>query len=289
MQSLAILWAKITLTQSLRGKPKYRARWGQTTKELYDQIEASKPYMLPYERLADVWHDCAASCTPDYASFLLRLAKAYRLPMGSILELACGSGTVTIHLAQIANQVVGLDRSASMLKRAKVVCEGLENVRFIEGDFRSFNLGERFDAVVCASDSLNYLSRAGELIRVFERVAEHLNPGGLFVFDVVNDWSCRMVAGRTSYHQKGETSWALCHEYDRRDRVAESFAVFDSGVEMHRRIAIDPRDVFVAVRRSSLTVIDHFSNAGLGVLPWSGYRDFYVLTRREFTAPARVS
>lgn len=120
----------------------------------------------------------------------LAVFKAQRLiPPSKILDLACGTGTLTLALAQHGYQTMGLDLSTSMLAQANRKQSALETsqtlaVHFQEGDMRYFLLDEPVDAIVCHHDSLNHLSNETELRGTFLQVAQALKPGGLFLFDL---------------------------------------------------------------------------------------------------------
>lgn len=105
-------------------------------------------------------------------------------PIESILELGCGTGAMTQLFAGLA-PVVALDFSADMLRIAQEkLVSSSKAIRFVEGNMESFALNERFDACVAVFDVLNCVDSLDGLSRVFDRVAEHLNEGGSFIFDV---------------------------------------------------------------------------------------------------------
>ncbi len=106
---------------------------------------------------------------------------------GPILELACGTGRLTIPLAQDGHKVVGLDDSRAMLRatKAKADAEGVE-ITFLEGDMRSLDLGRRFPLVILCCNSLAHLTTNRDLKASLTCIARHLVPGGLFAFDIVN-------------------------------------------------------------------------------------------------------
>ncbi|NNM75188.1 class I SAM-dependent DNA methyltransferase [Enterovirga aerilata] len=106
---------------------------------------------------------------------------------GPVLELACGTGRLSVPLAADGHRVVGLDISAAMLEaaRRKAVAAGRE-IEFVEGDMRSFELLREFALVVVSCNSLSHLTTNGELVDALRCVARHLAPGGLLAFDVVN-------------------------------------------------------------------------------------------------------
>ena len=121
---------------------------------------------------------------------------------GPVLELACGTGRLTIPIAADGHEVVGLDASPAMLRRARQKAEswtsGLRashaeadvpdglDLTFVEGDMRSFNLGRQFPLVIVSCNSLAHLITNDELKACFSTVLSHLAPGGLLAFDIVN-------------------------------------------------------------------------------------------------------
>jgi SAM-dependent methyltransferase len=98
----------------------------------------------------------------------------------SLLELGCGSGSILAGLQQFRS-LVGLDRSPQMLATAR---RKVPRARFVQADMTTFELGERFDIVICVFDTLNHLVSFDAWCSLFERVRAHLRDGGLFVFDV---------------------------------------------------------------------------------------------------------
>ena len=106
---------------------------------------------------------------------------------GHVLELACGTGRLTIPIAQSGVEIVGLDLSASMLAhaRTKAKAVGVE-IEFVEGDCRSFDLGRKFSLIFMAFNSMQHLHDHASLSALFANVRKHLAEGGRFVFDVFN-------------------------------------------------------------------------------------------------------
>jgi SAM-dependent methyltransferase len=105
-----------------------------------------------------------------------------------VLDLACGTGRLTIPLARDGHEVVGLDASPAMLSaaRCKAVEDGPVDLTFVEGNMRSFDLGRRFPLVIVSCNSLAHLTSNEELRDCFSRIHHHLDPGGLLAFDIVN-------------------------------------------------------------------------------------------------------
>ena len=106
---------------------------------------------------------------------------------GPILELASGTGRLTIPLALDGHEIVGLDASHPMLRsaREKADAEDVE-ITFVHGDMRDFSLGRIFALVIISCNSLGHLTQNEELKSCLRSVARHLAPGGLLAFDIVN-------------------------------------------------------------------------------------------------------
>lgn len=106
---------------------------------------------------------------------------------GPILDMACGTGRLTIPLAADGHRVIGVDASAAMLSaaNAKVSAEKLK-VEFVRGDIRTVNLNQRFALVVVGCNSLAHLITNDDLEAGLANIRRHLAPGGVFAFDIVN-------------------------------------------------------------------------------------------------------
>jgi SAM-dependent methyltransferase len=120
----------------------------------------------------------------DDLKFYLAEARKAR---GPVLELACGTGRLTIPLRKKGMDIIGLDLAAPMLERAraKAAAAGV-NVDFLRGDARSFELGKKFKLIFMAFNSMQHLGNAEDLRGLFYCAASHLAPGGRFIFDVFN-------------------------------------------------------------------------------------------------------
>lgn len=106
---------------------------------------------------------------------------------GPVLELACGTGRVTIPVAESGVEIVGLDQSASMLAtaRAKGTEAGVK-IAWVEADCRTFALSRKFTLIFMAFNSMQHLHDHASLAALFAHVRGHLAPGGRFIFEVFN-------------------------------------------------------------------------------------------------------
>lgn len=116
--------------------------------------------------------------------FYLAAAKKAR---GPVLELACGTGRLTIPLKKEGIDITGLDLAAPMLERAKAkAAEAGLDIPFLRGNASKFSLGRKFKLIFMAFHSMQHLAGREELEGLFSSVSRHLAPGGRFVFDVFN-------------------------------------------------------------------------------------------------------
>lgn len=116
----------------------------------------------------------------DHAAYIRQLIQRHHPNARTILELACGTGSVLRQLHP-EYQVTGVDQSKTMLAvAANKVPEG----RLVVADMTKVNLGERFNVVLCVYDSINHLTRFRQWQLLFERVRDHLDEGGIFIFDI---------------------------------------------------------------------------------------------------------
>ena len=113
---------------------------------------------------------------------------------GRVLELGCGSGRLTVPIAQSGIEIIGADLSKSMLEtaRAKALREEVE-IQFLEADMRSFDLPWTFSAILIPGNSLLHLFTHEDLMQCFRSVRRHLAPNGRLIFDI-SKWDIAMLA-----------------------------------------------------------------------------------------------
>jgi SAM-dependent methyltransferase len=106
---------------------------------------------------------------------------------GPVLELACGTGRITIPIAREGVEIVGLDLSPTMLACARRKAEKANvHITLVEADCRVFQLDRKFELIILPFNSMQHLHDYASLSALFERVREHLAPGGRFICDVFN-------------------------------------------------------------------------------------------------------
>ena len=231
----------------------------------------------PYEAFSGIYDSRWGAFSLRYIPFLEALFSRYSLEPRSVLDLACGTGTLIAALTRADRRTTGLDMSPQMLAAARRNCAGQPGISLEIGDFRAFDLHTRFDLVLCCFDSLNYLDCVAELDDVFRCVRRHLEPEGLFVFDVVNEIHCRRVAGHSESHVVQGIELTDTNSYDPVTRVQEIVLAFPTGVERHHRVPIEYGDVVAAAGHNELRVAEAHSSLDMAPLEPTSERLFFVL------------
>ena len=132
-----------------------------------------------------------------FVAFYRRLFDAAPIPVRLVLDLGCGTGSVTRLLAQQGYEMIGVDASAEMLAVAAEKCAGLPPAQrplFLQQDMQELDLYGTVDAAVCALDGFNYVATE-ELPAVFQRLRLFVAPGGLLIFDVNTPLKLRGLDG----------------------------------------------------------------------------------------------
>ena len=147
-----------------------------------------------------------------------------------ILELCCGTGRLTIPIAQEGYNICGVDYTSSMLERAqaKAIKTGLE-INFIEADIRTLDLQEQFDFIFIPFNSIHHLYRNEDLFKALESVKRHLKDGGLFLFDCFNPNIQYIVE-----NEKGQTVIAEYKTDDGRNILIKQTMRYESATQINR-------------------------------------------------------
>lgn len=147
------------------------------------------------------WYDrlMAQANYPARADYLLRVFRRHagKAP-ASLLDLACGTGTLTRLLAERGIEMIGVDASPDMLAQAREKTPPETDILWVCQDLRSLDLFGTAAGAVCTLDGVNHLTGEGDLAAFFGRLACFLDPGGLFVFDANTPYKhARVLADHT--------------------------------------------------------------------------------------------
>lgn len=141
---------------------------------------------MSYEVFADFYDGLTGNVGyKERAEYILRLLKSFDHDAGLTLDLACGTGSLTLELKKLGVDVYGIDGSADMLSVAlQKAAEADEQILFLCQKMQSIDLYGTIDTCVCTLDSINHMTNINDVRKTFERVSLFMNKGGVFVFDV---------------------------------------------------------------------------------------------------------
>lgn len=137
----------------------------------------------------------------EYAQYVKRVFEKYGTGSEElVLDLGCGTGSLTLALAQLGYDMIGADISPEMLTVAlDRAYDAEKSILYLNQDMRSFELYGTVDGIVCALDGINYLQSREDVIKCFKLVRNYLNPGALFMFDVNSEHRFKNVLGARDY------------------------------------------------------------------------------------------
>ena len=142
---------------------------------------------------------------------------------GIVLDLGCGTGTMTERLAGYGYDMIGVDNSEEMLELAmEKKTESGYDILYLLQDMRGFELYGTVRAVVSVCDSVNYITEPDELEEVFRLVNNYLDPKGIFLFDFNTVHKYRDVIGdSTIAEDRGVCSFIWDNRYSEKEQINE--------------------------------------------------------------------
>lgn len=174
----------------------------------------------------------------EWCSYVTGLLKEYQVMDGLVLDLGCGTGSLTGLMARSGYDMIGIDNSGEMLQIAmnKRNVSGLD-ILYLLQDMRGFELYGTVKAVISICDSMNYIMEYQELVEVFRLVNNYLDPKGVFIFDLNTEYKYReLLADNTFAEDREESSFIWNNFYDEEDKVNEyDLTLFVKEGELYRK------------------------------------------------------
>ena len=150
----------------------------------------------------------------EWCEYLTGLLKEQGVTEGLLLDLGCGTGSLTELLADAGYDMIGVDNSEDMLEIAmEKRQESGHDILYLLQDMQEFELYGTVRAVVSVCDSVNYVTEKEELEQIFRLVNNYLDPGGIFVFDFNTEYKYREVLGDRTIAENREDSSFIWDNY----------------------------------------------------------------------------
>jgi len=168
----------------------------------YDQLMHTVPY--------DMWME-----------YYLLLLETRECHPQRVLDVCCGTGSVAEMLAAKGYEVSGIDIAPAMIKEAqrKAALLGLD-IEYKAEPAQSFKFDQPFDSAYSFFDSLNYIIDLGELRKAIQNVGDHLNAGGMFVFDLNTEYAfTQKMFDQQDTRKKSAVKYQWKGDYDKSTKV----------------------------------------------------------------------
>lgn len=178
--------------------------------------------------------------------------KREKITDGLLLDLGCGTGTLTKLLAAAGFDMIGVDGSQEMLMEAREKA-GNSDILYLCQDIRAFELYGTVRAIVSTCDTMNYLLTPEDFIQTVRLVNNYLDPGGLFIFDLNTLYKFRERMGDATFAESDEDAGFIWenffdeesgrNEYDLTLFLGREDGLFERYVEVHEEQGYTPQEI----------------------------------------------
>lgn len=159
----------------------------------------------------------------EWASYVISLLREEGIDDGLVLDLGCGTGSLTEILAREGYDMTGIDLSPDMLQIAmEKRMESGRDILYLNQDMREFELYGTVRAIVSICDSMNYLLEKADLVQTLRLANNYLDPGGVFIFDLNTEHKYRDILGQcTIAEDREESSFIWDNNFDEETGINE--------------------------------------------------------------------
>ncbi len=248
---------------------------------------------MAYSSFASVYDELTVNV--DYkerANYIMKILRDNGIEKGLLLDLACGTGSLSVEFAKSGFEVIGTDSSADMLMEAqnKAFNEGVD-ILFLCQKMQETDLYGTVRAIVCSLDSVNHLSDIAELKETFLKLKNFIDDGGIMIFDVNTVYKHRSVLGNNTFVYDEKNVYCVWQNTLLSDGVTVGINldffvkntkdVYERFSESFKEIAFSDEDITNAVENAGFKVINRFAENSFEAPKEDTERIYYVV-RREY-------
>ena len=220
------------------------------------------------------------------ADYLERLFRESRIPVHTVLDLACGTGTMTWILTERGYELIAVDGSEEMLAQAMSKTGSGIAPLFLCQDMPHLDLYGTVDAAICCLDSINYLTRPADVKETFRRLQLFIAPGGLLVFDINTVEKLSALDGQVFLDETEDTYcvWrteyrrGLCHYY--MDIFRRDGDLWQRSFEEHRERGYTVEELTEWLREAGFTHIRTYGDAVMRAPGENEQRIYFTAIRK---------
>jgi len=204
----------------------------------------------------------------EWVDYIERIFEMNQLSVKTLLDLGCGTGTMSVLFAQKNYEVIGIDLSEDMLSVAKEKSIAKElDILYLNQDMTEFELYGTVDAIISVCDSLNYILKEDDLLKTFELVNNYLNADGLFIFDLNTEFKFRdSLSDNTfattfeseayvweNFYDAEEKTNVYCVNFFEKQKDSELYERFE---EVHYQRCYSTEEVVGLLTKSGLKILN---------------------------------
>jgi len=225
-----------------------------------------------------------------FVDFFEKVFERHHLKPNLILDLACGTGTITKLMAERGYDMIGADYSVEMLMQAQAKCTDMWNrPTFTRQSMTGLDLYGTVDAVVSCLDSINYLAKPADLAEAFRRVSLFLNPGGLFIFDLNSEYKLEHLGGNSFVREADGVFCVWQAAWDPKNRMAKYYIdLFEEdedgsyfrSMEEHRERAYSVDEIKTALEGVGMELVKTYGELKFRAPTSEEQRIFFVARKR---------
>ncbi len=248
---------------------------------------------MSYSNFASVYDELTQNV--DYkkrADYIASILADFNIKDGLLLDLACGTGSLSVEFSKMGFDVIGTDASPDMLMEAqnKAMEEG-ENILFLCQKMQETDLYGTVRAIICSLDSINHLENADEMRKTFRVLKNFIDDGGIMIFDVNTIYKHQRILGNNTFIYDEKNVYCIWQNSLYPDGVTVGinldFFVKEEGshytrfTENFKEIAFSDEEITEAVESAGFKLIKRYGEFSCDSPKENTQRAYYVI-RREY-------
>lgn len=203
-----------------------------------------------------------------YAAYIKRLFDRYGKNITSVLDVACGTGSLTAELYRLGYDMIGTDQSPDMLMQAEAKKrEKNLDILYLCQRAEELDLFGTVQGTVCTLDSINHITDEETVIKAFEKISLFMEKDGIFIFDLNTEYKHRKILGDNTFVYDLDDIYCVWqNEFDEENLVTHVFLdLFSAHEGLYERFyeefderAYPHENVLIWLEKSGFELVDFF-------------------------------